>query len=249
MFRKLLDAHPWLIYVVPLAVFMLCGAFEPKPPVEPATASQWSGWTPPYDFYPLIYSVKILLTAVAVGLVAPGYRQFPWRASGWALAAGIVGAGIWIGLCKLRLEKTLLEAVGLGGFLDAGQRSAYNPLAELADRPGLAYGFLLVRFLGLVALVPLIEEFFLRGFLMRYFVRPDWWRVPFGEVNRAAIFAGTLVPILMHPGEILAAAAWFSLITVLMVKTKNIWDCVIAHAVTNLLLGLYVLASGDWWLM
>jgi hypothetical protein len=34
-----------------------------------------------------------------------------------------------------------------------------------------------------------------------------------------------------------------------MVKTRNIWDCVVAHAVTNLLLGVYVVHWGRWHLM
>jgi hypothetical protein len=52
--------------------------------------------------------------------------------------------------------------------------------------------------------------------------------------------------MMMHPAELLAALVWFSLITWLMVRTKNIWDCVAAHAVTNLLLGMYVVARGAW---
>jgi hypothetical protein len=61
--------------------------------------------------------------------------------------------------------------------------------------------------------------------------------------------AGTLVPVLMHPAELFAAAVWFSMITWLMAQTKNIWDCVAAHAVTNLCLGVWVLASGDWYFL
>jgi hypothetical protein len=34
-----------------------------------------------------------------------------------------------------------------------------------------------------------------------------------------------------------------------MLRTRNIWDCVAAHALTNLVLGCYVLASNDWRLM
>jgi hypothetical protein len=47
-------------------------------------------------------------------------------------------------------------------------------------------------------------------------------------------------------GEIFAAAAWFSLVTWLMIRTRNIWDCVAAHAVTNFLLGVYVVTQGQW---
>jgi uncharacterized protein len=57
------------------------------------------------------------------------------------------------------------------------------------------------------------------------------------------------VPVLMHPAEMLAAAVWFTLVTWLMFKTKNIWDCVVAHGVTNLLLGIWVVASGDWYFL
>ena len=30
---------------------------------------------------------------------------------------------------------------------------------------------------------------------------------------------------------------------------KNLWDCVIAHATTNLLLGIYVVTTDNWRLM
>ena len=113
----------------------------------------------------------------------------------------------------------------------------------------LAYGFLAVRLFGLALVVPVIEEFFLRGCVMRYVMLERFWEVPFGNVNRTAVIAGTLIPVLMHPQEVLAAAVWFSAVTWLMVRTRNIWDCVFAHAITNLLLGVYVLASGQWWLM
>jgi membrane protease YdiL (CAAX protease family) len=55
--------------------------------------------------------------------------------------------------------------------------------------------------------------------------------------------------MLTHPNELVAAALWFSMVTVLMVKTKKIWDCVVAHAVTNLLLGIYVVSTGEWQLL
>src|SRR5205823_8524184 len=44
-------------------------------------------------------------------------------------------------------------------------------------------------------------------------LRPDWWNVSLGDVNLTAVAVGTIVPVLMHPAEILAAAVWFSLIT------------------------------------
>jgi CAAX prenyl protease-like protein len=109
--------------------------------------------------------------------------------------------------------------------------------------------FLAVRFAGLAAIVPLIEEMFLRGFLMRYFARADWWNVPIGTPDRIGVAAAIVLPVLMHPQEALAAVIWFGAVAWLVIRTRNVWDCVAAHAITNLLLGIYVVASGEWWLM
>ncbi len=241
--------NPWLVFLLPFVVFMLVGSFEPTPPVDAdqpvAAATGWFNLGIPYSAYPKIYTIKIVLTLIAVAFVWPGYRQFPWRLSPIAIGVGIVGAAVWIGLAMLQRHLV----VRWGWDLEAGKRSAYDPLAQLKDRPAWAFMFLAIRFVGLALVVPVIEEFFLRGFVMRFVVAADWWKVPFGTATRLAIVVGTVVPVLMHPQEALAAAVWFSAITWLMLRARNIWDCVAVHAVTNLLLGVYVVASGNWWLM
>jgi CAAX prenyl protease-like protein len=240
--RALLAAYPWATFVLPLAVFMLVGSLEPTPDKQ----FELFGLAIGYAAYPAVYTVKIALTMVAMAVVWPGYRQFPLRLSPLAPLVGVVGVVLWIGICKLRLETTLLEPLGMKEVAGFGARAGFNPWEHFADQPLPAYGFLAVRFWGLAILVPVIEEFFLRGFVMRLVVAGDWWNVPFGTLTPAAVVAGTLVPVLMHPAEMLAAAVWFTLVTWLMAKTRNMWDCVTAHAVTNLLLGVYVLASGEW---
>jgi CAAX prenyl protease-like protein len=202
-----------------------------------------------YADYPKVYTVKILLTVAAIAAVWPGYRAFPLRLTPLAPVVGALGVVLWIGICKLGLETEVLGPLGLESMLGLGERSAFNPLEELADEPGWKYTFLAVRFLGLVVVVPLIEEFFLRGFVMRFVIDADWWKVPFGTLTPLAIAAGTVVPMLLHPGELFAAAVWFTLITGLMFVTRSIWDCVVAHSVTNALLGVWVVTTGDWKLM
>jgi CAAX prenyl protease-like protein len=199
-----------------------------------------------YKHYPIIYTVKIALTIAAMLYVLPGYRQYPFRISLLAIGVGVVGIVLWIVICRLQLEAKLLGPLGLGKFLGLGERPAYNPLEQLAHNPAWAYTFLAIRFVGLALVVPVIEEFFLRGFLMRFVQQDVWWEVPFGTVTPLAIVVGTAVPMLMHPAELLAAFVWFSLVTWLMIRTRNIWDCVAAHAVTNLLLGVYVVTQGQW---
>jgi CAAX prenyl protease-like protein len=248
----LLSRHPWLTFLLPFIVYMGVGSLEPGPPQAPPgmeAIDRPNGLGIRYAHYPQIYTAKIALTIAAMLYVVPGYRQFPFRVSLLAIAVGLVGGVLWIALCNLRLEEQLVEWLGrrnpLVGWLGLGDRPSYNPLDQLAATPAWAYTFLAIRFVGLTLVVPVIEEFFLRGFLMRFVVRERWWEVPFGDVTTAAVVVGTLLPVLYHP-EKLAALVWFSLITWLMIRTRDIWDCVAAHALTNLMLGIYVVTYGDW---
>ncbi|MEX2186388.1 MAG: CAAX prenyl protease-related protein [Pirellulales bacterium] len=233
---------PWLPYVLPLAVFLLISAVEPAADAAPST------WLPiAAEHYPLVYTAKIAAVIVALVLVWPVYRRFPLGVTPLGLLVGVVGGALWIGLCRSDIEEKVLAGLGLESWLSTGTRAAYNPLEALTDNPAWMYGFLAIRFLGLAVLVPIIEEFFLRGFLMRFVTATDWAKVPFGVASVMAIVVGTAFPVLSHPpSEALAVIVWFSLLTWLMLKTRNIWDCVAAHAVTNLMLGIYVVASGDW---
>lgn len=269
-----LTPRDWRLYVVPLVAFVLFTQFEPKPPqavpaVDQTHATPASDTTPadaqnpaaaraqasegliPYRWYPVVYTAKLVAVVGLMLWLAPGYRAFAFRVHPVALAVGGVGIVVWVGLAML--ERDVLKTAGPSAWLSSiagGEtRSAYNPFVELADRPALAWAFWVVRMCGLALVVPVIEEFFLRGFLMRYFARPDWWQVPIGTWERTGVAVVTVVAVLMHPGEVLAALAWFSLVTALLLWGKNLWDCVAAHAVTNLLLGLYVLVTGTWWLM
>ena len=194
--------------------------------------------------------IPLAVTLVAIWYVWPGYREFAFRLTGWSVSIGLIGVVVWVGMCALEVERALLPAVGLGWVVEAGVRVGFNPFEQLADRPALAYGFFAIRLLGLATVVPLIEEFLLRGFIVRFFSDdPQWWEVPFGSWNRTGIVVMTVLGVSTHPAELLAALVWFSILTWLMLKTRNIWDCVAAHAVTNLLLGIYVLGTGQWQLL
>jgi CAAX prenyl protease-like protein len=258
-----LTRHPWLPYVLPFAVFMLTGWLGPDRPPGPSadesaaavnhetssgapgpTESSAEGLRP--RGYALAYTFQIAATLCAMLLVAPSYWSVPWRLSGLAVVYGVVGAFVWIVICRCALEDRFWTAIGRADWMDYAARPAFNPLTAFQGSPfGLA-AFLTIRFAGLAAVVPLIEEFFLRGFLMRFFLQADWWTIPLGTVTRASAAVATIYGVLSHPAEPIAAAIWFSLITLLYARTRNLWDCVVAHAVTNGLLGIYVLTWRDW---
>jgi len=241
-----LRTNPWVVFLLPFVVYMLVGSLEPTPS---APGGSSLGLAIPYEAYPWVYTAKVLLTAAAIGFVLPGYWAFPLRVHPLALAVGVAGVVVWVGLCRLGLEARLLGPLGLGRFVELGQRSGFDPFVELAAQPAWAWGFLAIRFVGLVAIVAVIEEFFLRGFLMRFVMERDWWTMPFGQATALAVVVGTVYGMLTHPAELVAAAVWFSMVTWLMLRTRNLWDCVAAHAVTNLLLGVYVVVWGQWQLV
>jgi CAAX prenyl protease-like protein len=264
-----LSRYRWVPYALPLLVYMFSAQLEPNPTTDTrdTSASVEPGGnqsdpfaddppdTPPADrfspakpglSYPLVYALRIALTIIAMSLVWPAYRQFPWRVSGLSLAVGAFGAVVWIGLATLQRDALPLPAAAAQWL--GGVRAGYDPLTSFREQPLALAGFLAVRFLGLALIVPIIEEFFLRGFLMRFVMQADWWNVTIGSVSTAAIVAMLAYALLTHPSEMLAALAWFSLVTWLVARTKNVWDAVAAHAVTNLLLGVWVLWSRQWWL-
>lgn len=237
--------YPWLTFLLPFVVYMLFNTLEPTP----EKAGGVPGLAIDYEHYPIVYTLKIVATVAALLFVLPGYRTFPLRITVLAPLVGAVGVVVWVALCLADWEEAVFLPLGLDSLIEMGARPGYNPLTELAATPAWAYAFLAVRFFGLVVIVPIMEEFFIRGFVMRLVIDNHWWEVPFGKVTPLAVAVGALIMVLSHPAEILAVLAWFGLVTWLMVRTRSMWDCVLAHAVTNLLLGLYVIYSGHWELM
>jgi CAAX prenyl protease-like protein len=237
---RILQEHKWVGYLLPLLVFMLTGYLEPS-----REAVAWHGLR--FEHFPWVYAARIVLTLAAVAFVWPVFRELGWRVTPLAVLVGIVGGALWIWLCRQDWEEAVLPRIGLSSWLESTRRSAYDPHGELGENSFALNAFLAVRFLGLVVVVPIMEELFLRGFVMRLVIDPDWWKVPFGKVTPAAVAVGTLVPVAMHPAsELFAVLVWFSLVTLLMVYTKSFWNCVVAHAITNLMLGIYVVKTGDW---
>lgn len=221
-----------------MIVFSISGMLEVTKPTEVTLFGLIR-----YDHYPIVYTVKILLTTLTLAFVWPAYRVFSRRPRPLAVVVGVVGVVLWIGLAKLELEQML----PLDWLTRQGDRAAYDPFTVFANRPMLAYAFLVVRFFGLVVVIAVAEEMFLRGFLIRYVEDPDRWdKLPIGRAGWTALIAGTAFPMLTHPGELIAALVWFSMISWLMLRTRNIWDCITAHMVTNLLLGVYVVCFGKW---
>ena len=224
--------------IVPLAIFFALGAVVDTEPLRDGQSVN------PTMYFGLVIARVVLMSASLVFFGREILRQFPLRTDLWGWGVGVFGAVLWIGVCELGLERWFLVATGLGeDWLPS--REGVDPFSTYQAGLPLV-GFLLFRFTLLAVCVPIAEELFLRGFVMRAFETEDWTKLPVSQIGRTGLLIGTVYGIATHPGEVVAAALWFSLVSWLMVKTGKFWNCVVAHAVTNLILGLYVCFTGSW---
>ena len=118
-----------------------------------------------------------------------------------------------------------------------------SSLTETARADSLVLG---LRTFRAIILVPVIEELFWRGWMMRWLINPDFHKVALGAFTVTS-FAMTALLFASEHGPywevgLLAGLAynWW------MIRTRSLGDCIFAHAVTNGCLCLFVLATGKW---
>ena len=76
---------------------------------------------------------------------------------------------------------------------------------------------------------------------VRHLISPNQWRLAaVGEMDRTAVIGTCLAFALVHPQR-LVSLVWAGLIAWLLIRTKSLGACIVAHATTNLLLAAYVL--------
>jgi CAAX prenyl protease-like protein len=109
-----------------------------------------------------------------------------------------------------------------------------------------AIWFLAVRTFSCTLLVPPVEELFWRGWLMRWFIDKDFWNVPLGTYAAGAFWMVALLFSTEHGPYWEVGLATGIVYNWWMVRTRNLTDCIVAHAVTNGLLSAYVLLTGQW---
>jgi hypothetical protein len=175
---------------------------------------------------PMICRASAPLADVSKPMTAPntfGALQCP--ITNWLLAilVGLVAIAIWIGIDPF--------------YLKFGR-------AEVLD-PGARWGFIGFRVAGAVLVVPLMEELFWRAFLIRWLVNEDFKRVPVGTFTWPS-FAITVALFGAEHQEWLAGLICGAMYNWLFYKRKDVFSCVVAHAVSNAALAGWVLARGDW---
>lgn len=194
-------------------------------------AEGWSWNHPDAPWYQrapemLLYPVQVIACAGYIWYIR---RDVCWHVSrrhaAWGIVAGVVGIGFW-----------LLPYL-IGWIPDS---EGFEPERVFGDNTAAvvcAYAF---RFARAVLIVPIAEEFFWRGYLMRWCINRDFPQdVPLGQGSLLAYLVVTGAFILAHnPVDYAGAFVYGSLAYLLFVRTRSLISVVIMHAVANLIMGV-----------
>ena len=208
---------------IPFFVFMALLALRGYLPADVGLDARW------------IYGGQ---TVIVAGLLAYYWRSYgelvrqnlpDARETGWAVVVGIAVFAIWVQLDAPWMQ--LGSATASFVPLDADGR--------------LIWPLIVLRLIGATLVVPVMEELFWRSFLMRWVQHPGFERVDPQTVGVKAIVVSTFVFTLAHTLWLAAVIAGLAYAW-LYRKTGKLWTAVIAHAVTNGLLGIWVISTGRW---
>jgi uncharacterized protein len=114
------------------------------------------------------------------------------------------------------------------------------------DEVHRAPAVLAVRALRAVAIVPIVEELFWRSWLMRWLIAPDFWKIPLGAYRVFSFWAVAILFAAEHGPYWDVGLLAGILFNAWMLRTKSLGDLILAHAVANAGLSLYVIAAGKW---
>ncbi len=214
-----------LVRVAPFVAFMLMLGLRGAAPID----GSW-GIDPRW-----IYGLGVLVVGALLVMCRHEYGELfaqtrPNRSEAlWAIGVGLVVFALWV-------------------QLDAPWMRLGDPAAgfvPLDDSGALMWPLVITRWIGAALLVPVMEELFWRSFLMRWIQSPQFETVAPQQVGIKAIVLSTFVFVLAHTLWLGAAIAGLAYAW-LYVRTGKLWVPVIAHAVTNGVLGVWVVATGRW---
>lgn len=233
-------------FVLPLVLFTLLNALPGFFRVENSELP-WHIRAPEHWAYPL----QTVLCGLVLLFFRRHYTLKPWRGLGLAIVLGVIGIAVWVAPALLREELVSkgLEPAAWWKWLGLAERlDGFDPMIakDSAWWFAIVVGF---RFARMVIVVPLVEELFWRGFLMRYLLTDDgrFEKIPFGTHAWRVFWIVTVAVMLIHNTEdYLGAFVWGALMYFVAARTKSLGACVVMHAVGNLALGLYVMKTRQW---
>ena len=185
-------------------------------------------------YFEWLYPLRFLVAAIAIWRYWPDLKQLDWRLDlrGW-IVASLTGAAVFLIWLAPTLWTHHQQASPLGAAL-----AALPPTSR--------WVWIAFRIAAAVLTVPIAEELAFRGYLARRLVDREFDTVPFSAVTVLSMALSSVVFGLMHGQQwivgILAGLAYAGL----MKWRGRLSGAIAAHAITNLMLAIWVLSRGDW---
>lgn len=179
-----------------------------------------------------LYAVKISAVMLMLVIFRRHYTELRDASLGIgaavvALVTGVVVLVLWI---SLNADWMLI-----------GSPDGFNPMTD----GRIDWLLVATRIVGAALVVPVMEELFWRSFLMRWIDDADFDKVKPAAISMKAVLITTLLFGFEHNlwlAGIVAGAAF----SALYVRHRTLWSPILAHAVTNGLLGVWIVATGNW---
>ena len=212
-----LEASPLLARVLPFVVFLVL------------TSTQ-GNLGPESQFW--AYLIKTLIGVWMVWIIWPLVGEMRWAFSFEAVGAGILVFLLWIGL-DFPYPKLMSADY------------SWDLHKNFGDDLTMIWFFAGVRIAGSTLVVPLLEEVFYRSFLYRYILSPNWLFTPHNLFDIRPFLSTSLIFGLAHQ-HWLAGVLCGLIYQGVVLRTNRLGDAITAHAITNFLLGLWVVTQKQW---
>jgi membrane protease YdiL (CAAX protease family) len=198
------------------------------------------------------------LQTVTCGAIVWRFRRLitfgPPAGFAFATFIGLIALGIWISpqegwrliegaqrLFSIHLSASPRDLVSFPPRTDGFQPAFF------ANDGWPYWANLTMRLIRMGIVVPLVEEIFWRGFLLRFLIDDHFSKVPFGTFTWRSFLISSFAFCLEHQfSDWPAAIVTGALFNLVAYRTRSLAACVVTHAVTNLALAAYILQTGQW---
>jgi CAAX prenyl protease-like protein len=179
-----------------------------------------------------LYPVKSLAVVATLALYWRHYTEL----HAWRVSAAWTAASVLVGLLVFILWISLSSP-----WMQIGTPTGFDP------RTGGATDWLLVavRIAGAALVVPVMEELFWRSFLLRWLDNPAFQAVEPARVGLRSVAIAAVLFGFEHNlwlAGIVAGLAY----SLLYMRLRSLWAPILAHAVTNGVLGIWVVMTANW---
>lgn len=181
-----------------------------------------------------MYALRAGGTALLLLYLHKHYSELAWP--NWPTAQQLllaVLAGLAVFLLWINLNQN---------WMIVGSTSGYDPRTSSGE---VDIHMVAMRLAGAALVVPVMEELFWRSFIMRWLDHADFQTLAPARVTVKALLISSVVFAVEHTFWLAGLAAGL-IYGALYIRTQNLWVSVVAHAVTNGVLGFWVLKTGHW---